>query len=197
MGNEVESSETTGPEKKEKKSKTLLIIIVILLVLLIGTVAGATALLLSRDDNSTDSKTEEILPGGQIPYESTVITSEEAARQAAEAAKVENGNISLELSVVAFSQDGQAFECYIANAVENVYDIYIIILDENDEEVYRSGLIPVGASLQSFQTSTVLDKGDHECTVVYHQIAEDHITEVGTVAAGITLSVQPFEETSD
>ncbi len=192
MGNEVESSETTGLEKKEKKSKTLLIIIVILLVLLIGTVAGATALLLSRDDSSTENTTEvtDTLPGGQIGFESGVITTAEAAQQAQEAAKVESGSIALELSVVAFSSDGQTFNCYIANAVENRYDVYFILLDENDVEIYRSGLVPVGSVMQTFQLEEPLSVGDHRCTLVYHQIDDDHMTEMGTVAAGITLTVQ-------
>ncbi len=192
MGNEVESSETPEPEKKEKKSKTLLIIIVILLVLLIGTVAGATALLLSRDDNSTENTTEgtDTLPGGQIAVEAGVITTAEAAQQALEAQKVESGSIALELSVVAFSSDGQTFDCYIANAVENRYDVYFILLDENDEEIYRSGLVPVGSVMQTFQTYEPLSAGDHRCTLVYHQIGDDHQTEMGTVAAGITLTVQ-------
>jgi hypothetical protein len=191
MGNESEFSSTVEPEKKGKKSKGLLIIIVILLVLLIGTVAGATALLLSRDDNSTENtEVTETLPGGQIGFEAGVITTAEAAQQAAEAAKVASGSIALELSVTAFSTDGQTFSCYIANAVENRYDVYFILLDENDEEIYRSGLVPVGSVLQTFQTVEPLSKGDHRCTLVYHQIDDDHQTELGTVAAGITLTVQ-------
>jgi hypothetical protein len=148
-------------------------------------------LLLSRDNSSTqESEVEEKLPGGQIAYEAGVITSEEAARRAAEEAKVDSGSIALELSVVAFSSDGQTFSCYIANAAENRYDVYIILLDENDEEVYRSGLVPVGSVLQTFTTYEPLTDGDHRCTLVYHQIDDDHSTEIGTVAAGITLSVQ-------
>ncbi len=119
-----------------------------------------------------------------------MITSEEDARRAAEAAKVDSGSIALELQVVASSFDGENFNCYIANAVENEYDVYIVLVDENNEEIYQSGLIPVGARLETFQTSKALTEGDHDCTVVYHQIGEDHVTEIGTVAAGITLSVQ-------
>jgi hypothetical protein len=77
--------------------------------------------------------------------------------------------------------------------VENRYDVYFILLDENDQEIYRSGLVPVGSVMQSFTTYEPLPEGEHSCTLVYHQIDDDHETEIGTVAAGLTLSVQSVQ----
>ncbi len=94
------------------------------------------------------------------------------------------------MQLIATSFDGQNFKCYIANAAENTYDMYIVILlDETNETLYESGLLPVGTWLEEFSINQVLPDGDYNATVIFHQVDEDHITERGDVAAGLTLSV--------
>jgi hypothetical protein len=98
--------------------------------------------------------------------------------------------MALEMQVTAHSSDGQKFICNLSNSARNKYDMYMVIyLDETGEELYRSGLIPTGKKIDSFSINRALDKGVHECTLVYTQVEDDHETTHASVNVALNLSV--------
>lgn len=131
--------------------------------------------------------------GSVIGYESDIVLDDPQSLQD----KINNmiqqvaeGNISLELKNQAVSSNGEIFGCYIANAIENTYDIYLTIsLDSTGEELYRSGLIPAGGRIEKFTSSKKLGTGTYLTTLTFHQVEDDHITEHAAAYVEYTLVV--------
>jgi hypothetical protein len=64
-----------------------------------------------------------------------------------------------------------------------------LYLDDTGEEIYKSGLIPLGMEINTFQTNRKLDPGTYEATLVYTQVNDDKATVHATVNLGLTLNV--------
>jgi hypothetical protein len=105
--------------------------------------------------------------------------------------KVQDGQINLQMRTTARSNDGVNFSCKLANSPENRYDLFLTLyLDETGEEIYKSGLIPLGMEISNFQTNRKIEKGNHEATLVYTQVNDDKATVHATANVGLTLVVE-------
>lgn len=165
-------------QEKQKTNKGVIIIIV-LLVLLIVAMVGVIVALLNRP---SETRVAESQTGNALGYAEgvTVVEDPDALQKAVdemyeEAAK---GGVTLEYKNGASSTDGETFECYIANAVENGYDMYIDIYADAalTDHLFLSGLIRPGQAFDNIRLEHKLDPGDHQVYVAFTQVEEDLAT---------------------
>lgn len=106
--------------------------------------------------------------------------------------KAKEGQMNLQMKTQAVSTDGKSFSCYLSNSARNSYEMYMVLyLDESQEEIYRSGLIPLGGHIEKFELKdTTLPSGTYEATLVYNQVEADQTTVHAQVNVGLTLIVQ-------
>jgi heme/copper-type cytochrome/quinol oxidase subunit 2 len=186
-------------DKEKKNSKRLWIILAIVVFVLLAAIAVLVVVLINKSNQSKlSSQNNEVQQnqtssGYEFQYETSAIatdpvTLQELYNEMLE--KAEDGTMALEMKTEAVSSDGTVFDCYIANAINNKYDMFVVIyLDETQEEVYRSGLIPLGSRIESFTTSRVVEPGTHVGTIVYNQVEDDHSTIHAQVNIGLNLIV--------
>ena len=91
----------------------------------------------------------------------------------------------------AYSSDGQTFECYIGNSNLNAYDMFFQINDEAGDQLFLSGILPVGTALREITLDRALEPGTHTLPVVYTQVEGDleDMVIVGQVAITIDFYV--------
>lgn len=176
----------------EKKKQNLLLLI-LMTVIIVVVAAAAVVIVLNRQ------KPEESLSDGDTPplgYAdgTTVVRDSDALQRAVDemAAKLEKGSTMLEYEGDAYSTDGQNFTGYLANAVENNYDMYFDMYADSamQDEIFLSGLVPPGKALEKFQTARKLDKGDHAVYMVFTTVDDDHTTMRSQITVTMTLHVK-------
>lgn len=171
---------------KKKSSKKL--IIVLLMFVVVAAVIGAIVIIKIKGDSDSDKE------DGILEYEANVIVDDPADFQAAMdemAEKAKEGQMSLHMQTEAYSKDGKTFSCFLANSEKNNYDMFMVFYDdETQEEIYRTGLIPIGARIEEFVLEKPLTEGNHSITIVFNQVEEDKKTIHSQVNVGLTLIVQ-------
>ena len=175
-------------EMKEKKSSKLVLCIVVIAISC--AVIGVLVYFLLFRGNTAGQEEKK----GGLAYESNVIIDDEDALQDAVDALYEQakeGQMVLEMQTVASSKDGTNFTCSLGNAKENRYDMFMVLyLDETQEEIYRSGLIPLGGKIVEFSINKTLEPGTYEATLVYNQVEDDRETIHAQVNVGLQLLVK-------
>lgn len=175
---------------EKKKQKPLLLILIIVIVVV---AAAAVIIVLTRQKPEEDLSDDSVPPLGYAEG-TTVVRDSDALQKAVDdmAAKLEKGSMMLEYEGDAYSTDGQNFTCYLANAIENNYDMYYDMYADSafTDEIYLSGLVPPGKALEKFKTSRKLDKGDHTVYMAFTTVEEDHATVRAQVVVNMTLHVE-------
>jgi hypothetical protein len=182
-------------DKEKNNNKTLWIVLAVVVVLLVAVVAVLVVFLLKKNNESNVQQVSENSGNGSavFAYETSAVatdpeTLQELYNKMLEEAK--EGTMALEMQTEAFSSDGTDFSCYIANAINNKYDMFVVIYnDETQEEIYRSGLIPVGSRIEAFTSSKKFEPGTYVGTIVYNQVEDDHATIHAQVNIGLNLNV--------
>ena len=149
--------------------------------LLVVIIALLAAVLFMRSCQAEPAKTdapEDSTPKIGYAQGVTAVEDPDALQKAvdemyAEAAK---GGITLEYKNDASSDDGENFTCYIANAVENKYDMYIQIFADID-------------LTDHITLDHALDPGTHEVYVAFTQVEEDLETIHSQVVVTMNFSV--------
>ena len=92
--------------------------------------------------------------------------------------KAAEGTIALEYKNDALSTDGTNFSCYIANSVDNKYDMYIQIFADQEltDQLLLTGLIRPGSAFDNIALEHSLDAGTHRVYVAFTQVEEDLAT---------------------
>lgn len=90
-------------------------------------------------------------------------------------AKAAEGAIALEYKNDAFSTDGTNFSCYIANSVDNKYDMYLQIFADQEltDQLLLTGLVRPGNAFDNVALDHALEPGTHRVYVAYTQVEED------------------------
>jgi hypothetical protein len=182
-------------EEKGKTNGGLKIVIAITIIALLGVICFLLYKLthLPQPEPQVIVEAPEVPEGNVFDYDtSAVATDEDSLTKALEdmANKAKEGTMTLKMKTTASSSDGINFACALANAPDNRYDMFMTLyLDETGEELYKSGLIPLGMEIDSFQINRQLNPGTYDCTLVYSQVNEDKTTIHSTVNVGLTLSV--------
>lgn len=173
--------------EKEKSNNKKKVVLTIVIILLLGVIAFLVWYILRPQEEEADTSDIDV-----FEYDTTAVAlDEESLQKAVDALRAKDGTMALEMKATARSSDGQNFTCKLSNSLRNNYDMFMVIyLDETQEELYRSGLIPTGKMIDKFTTNRKLDPGEYECTIVYNQVEDDHATVHAQVNIGLTLSVQ-------
>ncbi|MDL2302127.1 hypothetical protein LJC58_07220 [Lachnospiraceae bacterium OttesenSCG-928-D06] len=175
-------------EQSPKGQSKVVVILLVVIILLVMVFAGVMLYLFM---NKTEEQPETTSNG--IAVESNLILDDPKTLQDAVDdmyKKAEEGYMTLEMKVDAYSTDGQNFTCFLANADGNSYDMYMVLyLDDTQEEIYRSGMIPIGARIETFTTNKKIEPGTYMCTLVYNQLEEDGETLHAKVNVGLTLNI--------
>lgn len=170
---------------KWNKEKRIILILSLVLLIILGVGIG---ILLHQNQQEESAGS---LSGNQ--YDVNVVVDDPVTLQQKVdemIAKAAQGQMTLEMEVSASSQDGKNFTCYLSNALENSYDMYMIItLDETQEELCRTGLIPLGGRIENFEINKVLESGTYICTLTYVQVEEDRESVHAQVNVGLDLIV--------
>ena len=150
----------------------LLALCACLTVLLSGCVRTVYIEVPSENSESSDSKDPS---GFFIQYaEGTTVVEDPDALQKIVDEMSENARktIGLEYKNEAFSTDGQNFDCYIANAARNNYDMFIAIYADAEmtDQLFLSGLIPPGRAFDHITLNRPLEQGTHTVYIAFSQV---------------------------
>lgn len=178
-------------ENTKAGNKRFAILVAIVAVMLIAIVVLVVMLMMKPE---VVTVVESSTSGEKLTYETKIVTSDPETLQAAVDSlmeKAKDGHMNLQMRTQAISADGKTFSCFLANSLRNNYDMFMVFyLDETQEEIYRTGLIPLGARIEEFTLEEPLPKGSHEITIVFNQVEEDLETIHAQVNVGLTLIVE-------
>lgn len=182
-------------KKKKKKLRTGRLVLFIVLILLIIALVGAVLFLALRKGSGGGSSEEPTTSASrELTYEGGVVTSGNGLQDAVDEmySKAAEGYASLEYQNDIISTDGEHFTCYIANSLQNRYDMFVTIYADEDlkNEVYLSGLIPIGSAMNQFTSEKKLEKGEYSGTLVMTQVESDNATMHAQVSYTVTIKVQ-------
>ena len=84
-----------------------------------------------------------------------------------------------------------SYDAVVENVEANTNDVYFDIVLEDDETqvLYKSPVIPRGGRLEEITREVPLEKGNHNCVVIYHLVDEEQNT-LSTLRIGITIIVE-------
>ena len=174
--------------EKETKNKKNTIIILTLIAIIIALLSFILICYNPMSDNNTSDNSMEIdsnaIVGG-LETKSKEELQEELNKKLAEGMM----NISMNLNPV--FEDGKSDgNLMIINESINNYSQWVeIILTKTGEQIYKSGLIPVGHKIENAKLTVDLDAGVYECTAYFHQVDESG-NELGKAGAKIELTVK-------
>lgn len=88
------------------------------------------------------------------------------------------------------SGDAVSSDAYVENAVENTNAVYLdlFLLEDEENAIYKSPVIPVGSSLSDIALDTPLSAGTYDCVAVYHLVDDDQNT-ISTLRVTVTVTV--------
>lgn len=156
-------------EKQKPLDKRLIAVIIGLLLVIIVLIVFLLFRqnITSIDDNDT--------PRIGYASEATVMLDQDALQAAMDAEMAKDGNVALLYKNNAYSENGTDFTCYIVNSPANKYDMFLTIFADPEltDQVYLSGLVPVGSGFEQITLDRALEPGDHTLNVVVTQVDTD------------------------
>jgi len=129
---------------------------------------GVCAMTLSGKDEAANTPTIGYAADAKVLLDQDSL--QDAVNEAMANAK--NGNIALRYKNNAYSTDGTNFECYIVNAEQNAYDMFLTIHADAEmkDELFKSSLVPPGSGFEKISLEHPLDPGDHRVYVTLTQV---------------------------
>jgi hypothetical protein len=174
-------------ENKKQSSNKLLIVIIILLIVVICIGGIVAAILISKSSEKNEevsNSTSAMKNDGYI-----ILDSDDLKKAEEDAEKTKAGSMRLRFKDTIIVENGKNGTCDISNPSVNNYDMYVTLwLDETEEEIYRSGLIPLGARIEQLELNRALEPGEYPATLVYNQVENDEV--VSQINVAVILSVQ-------
>jgi hypothetical protein len=186
MGN-VNHSVRKDSGKGGGGNKAALIVTIVIIIAVVAVLAGVVGFLL------THRKTEEIAE--ETERRNVVVTQDnvdEIVAEMSEAELIEPGYFETSMTNDWHFSSGNdvSKDAYVANVVSNTNDIYfdVVLAEDESQVIYKSPVIPIGASLDNIALDTPLDPGTHNCVVIYHLIDEDQNT-ISTLRIAIKVTI--------
>ncbi len=171
------AKESQSVEKKSSSNKLLVIIIVFLLA-----VIGVGAFFVLKGS----SNQEEVADSGIAGYDANIILNADDLKENEQ--KVGYGMMNLNFDNKIVIENGKDGTCDISNKETNSHDMYVSLwLDDTQEEIYRSGIIPLGAKIEKLELKTPLEVGEYTGTLVFVQVEDGK--DIGKVNVEVTLKV--------
>lgn len=176
------------PEQEEKKqglsSQQKMILIIVGVVVLCATAVVIVWLLRSKPEEKVDMNSAGI----QIISEENVMQIEQELVE-----KVEKGRFKTYMNVLWRFPDGKSASsnAVMGNSPSNNYAFYFTVtLSDTGEEVFRSGLLPVGTQIEEIKLTKELSQGTYEAVVTVNMMDENGEPVETNTGFDITLVVQ-------
>lgn len=162
-------------EKNNKQnSSTTKIIMVVVIILLISLLARCAV-------SCQQHKMVNVMEDFVTEFEENVdaITEiEDAMRQEAVNAAVEEGMMHVNFSTKAYFDGKTSTKFNIKNIENNHDDIVFEIFDEDGESLYKSKKIAPGYEMNCIELDKTIPKGRHECDIKIQYAVEGQVTTV-------------------
>ncbi len=86
--------------------------------------------------------------------------------------------------------DAVSDDAWVDNLAENTNDVYfdVFLLENEDEAIYQSPVIPRGGYLEQIALDKPLSKGKYDCVIVYHLVDDEQET-ISTLRVAFTITV--------
>lgn len=87
--------------------------------------------------------------------------------------------------------DAVSENAYVENLAVNTNAVYLdlFLLEDEENAIYKSPVIPLGSSLQNIKLDTPLEAGTYDCVAVYHLVDDDQNT-LSTLRITVTVIVE-------
>lgn len=177
-----------GKEVKITLSPKKLMIGISVVIIVVGGLLWAILGMKDAPISTADARPDieaNVIQGGNA-------TSEEEleARIAEMQQKVDDSMIALEIAPTLIFENGEAMgEVRIANPAKNKYGFTVTLkIEETDEEVYKSGLIPPDAHIKQAKLDKPLEKGDYPA-IAYFTTYDEEGNMVGQAGINVLISV--------
>jgi uncharacterized protein (UPF0333 family) len=175
----------------------VVIIVLVLLVIIVIALVGVIAFLLGRGTTEKSDETAASTERTRQVVESVkMVLDEESAQNVMQQMReeVEEGMFECQMSMKWNFPDGQSTskDAYVANSTNNRFPFYFDVrLDDTDELVYSSAVMPVGTELKNIKLDKELPAGTYKA-IVYYTLVRDTETQeaISTAGFGITITVQ-------
>jgi hypothetical protein len=173
------------------------IIIAIFLVIIIALVA-VIAFLLGRNANSgSDAGTEPTGNEREVAESARVVLDENSAATIMDEMRkeVEEGMFECNMSMTWTFADGtsESKDAIVVNSNNNSYPFYFdVTLNDSDELIYSSPVVPVGSQLTNFKLDKDLEPGEYMATVMY-SLLEDETSQEVKSQAGFVITIIVYE----
>lgn len=165
------------------KGKKRIVIVIVAVVVIIALVVGGMFLWKYIEGLKNQD-------GSGLKVASNVVVDEDKVDKNAEE-RVQSINVNLLKALkLVYSEDGTAsMKLNLHNGNEKQY-MFTITVD--NQEIYRSDLIPAGADLEEITLKDVgLDAGEYEAVIIFNVISEkDNQTVLGSTGIAIPLTVE-------
>jgi hypothetical protein len=195
---EIMPEGSKGNAKPRNNSSTVLLIVFIVAILLIG--IGVVAFIVLRDKNREPDASEAPEAGRPVQETREVAGSARMVLDESDAEsvmdqmreEVAKGMFECKMSMTWTFEDGKAEsrDAHVANSTNNTYPIYFdVYLNDTEELLYTSPVLPVGAELANIALDKELPAGDYKATVMY-TLVEDEESQEPISQAGFIITIK-------
>lgn len=89
------------------------------------------------------------------------------------------------------SADAVSEDAFVENMAVNTNPVYfdLFLLEDEENAIYKSPVIPLGSSLQDIKLDTPLEAGTYDCVAVYHLVDDDQNT-LSTLRVTVTVIIE-------
>ncbi len=194
MGDTKDESQKNG-NNASGSNKTLIILGIVVGIVFVAMAAVIIVLLIGR--NKTDTAPSPVESPPQQEQQREVLVTEENVEEIVEQMEeqqyVPPGYYTVTQNYEwHFSKGDEASrDAHVENLPENNNAVYFDLFLESDEDnpIYQSPVIPLGAVLEKFKLDKALDAGTYDCIMVYHLI-DDNQNTLSTVSMAVTVIIE-------
>lgn len=181
---------STANQTQSKKKGGARVAVIIFLAFVFLAMAGAIIFLwMSRQP---EEKEEEQRRGVVVTPDNVQEVIDEMAQKASEE-PVASGYYTVYMNYEWHFATGDAVseDAYVENLATNTNAVYfdVFLLEDEENAIYQSPVIPLGSSLQDISLDTPLEAGTYDCVVVYHLVDDDQNT-LSTLRVTVTVIIE-------
>jgi len=190
-------SENNGGNSSQSGSAKRGFILIAAFLVIILILVAVIAFLLGRNANgSSDVGTQKrntVTENREVAGSARVVLDENSASNLMEEMRneVEEGMFECNMSMTWTFADGESAskDAIVVNGSNNTYPIYFDVnLQDTNELIYSSPVIPVGSQLTEFTLDKDLDPGEYKAVVMY-SLLEDEDSQVVKSQAGFVIKI--------
>lgn len=187
-----QAANKTADSDNNGRNKTIAGPIIVALALVVIVMGAVIGFLLGQNRNS-GNEIETRRETRQVTDSVRTVVDEESARNVMDEMREEvvEGMFECQMSMNWTFDNGAAEsrDAYVSNSVNNTHPIlFDVYLNDTQELVYSSPVLPVGASLTNFKLDKELPAGEYEATVMY-ELLTDVETQETVSSAGFVITI--------